>query len=117
KIWAFCFSKCAFVHYKIHNQTIPKRNQAYVYVSNHNSFLDSPALPLAIPGDFKALGKKELMEIPVFGWIIKTVAVMVDRSNAESRRASIERLHQIFRKGISVIIFPEGTINTTDKPL
>ena len=65
----------------------------------------------------RPLGKKELLNIPVFGWILRSVAVLVDRSNPESRRKSVERLNKIFKRGISVIIFPEGTTNKTDKPL
>lgn len=117
KIWAFIFSLLTFVRFKIQGKRIPKKDKAYVYVSNHNSYLDAVALPLAIPGEFKSLGKKELLNIPVFGWILKSIAVLVDRSNVESRKESIERLAQSFKSGISIFIFPEGTTNKTDQPL
>lgn len=115
--WAFIFSKLTFVRYKIYGQDIQEVQKPYVFVSNHNSFLDAPALPLAIRGEFKALGKKELLEIPVFGWILRTVAVLVDRSDADSRKASIERMNKVFQRGTSVVVFPEGTTNKTDRPL
>lgn len=116
-VWAFIFSKLTFVHYKILDKDIQEDGKAYVYVCNHNSFLDAPALPLAIRGEFKALGKKELLDIPVFGWILQSVAVLVDRSDTESRKASIERMNKVFQRNISVVIFPEGTTNKTDYPL
>lgn len=117
KLWSFIFSKLIFVHYEIFGKNFPKNGRAYVYVANHNSFLDAPALTLSIPGEFKTLGKKELLRIPVFGWILKSIAVLVDRSSPESRKASIEGLTQYFKKGISIFIFPEGTTNKTDQPL
>lgn len=117
RLWATIFSKLAFVRYQIYGKAIQEKEKAYVYVCNHNSFLDAPALPLAIRGEFKALGKKELLEIPVFGWILRSVAVLVDRSDAKSRKASVERMNKVFQKGISVVVFPEGTTNKTDKPL
>lgn len=117
RLWAFLFSKFTFVHYRIYGKDIQERDKAYVYVCNHNSFLDAPALPLAISGEFKALGKKELLNIPVFGWILRSVAVLVDRSDAASRKASVERLNAVFKRGISIVVFPEGTTNKTAQPL
>lgn len=117
RLWAYIFSKLTFVHYRINGKELQKKDTAYVYVCNHNSFLDAPALPLAISGEFKALGKKELLNIPIFGWILRSVAVLVDRSDAASRKASVRRLNAVFKRGISIVVFPEGTTNKTDRPL
>lgn len=117
RLWAYIFSKLTFVRYKIHGKNLQQPNTAYVYVCNHNSFLDAPALPLALVGEFKALGKKELLNIPIFGWILRSVAVLVDRSDAASRKASVVRLNAVFKRGISIVVFPEGTTNKTDQPL
>lgn len=58
-----------------------------------------------------------MTKIPVFGWIIKYVAVLVDRSSPESRKESVMKLAEVLKKNISIFIFPEGTSNRTDKPL
>ena len=42
---------------------------------------------------------------------------MVDRSSAEKRAASVQRLKSVIRRGISVVIAPEGTFNSTHQPL
>src|SRR5690606_5158674 len=97
RIWASIFSALNFVRFNIHGKDIPQKDKAYVYVCNHSSYLDGVALPLAIPGEFKPLGKKELLKIPVFGWILKSIAVLVDRSSVESRRESVERLARSFK--------------------
>jgi len=117
KLWASIFSALTFVRFKVHSRNIPQKNRAYVYVCNHNSYLDGVAVPLAIPGEFKPLGKKELLDIPIFGWILKSIAVLVDRTSVESRKESIERLTKSFKRGTSILIFPEGTTNKTDQPL
>jgi 1-acyl-sn-glycerol-3-phosphate acyltransferase len=66
---------------------------------------------------FRPLGKIELKDIPVFGYIYKAVVVVVDRSNAEHRQRSIRQLRSVIKKGISILIFPEGTFNETGKPM
>lgn len=117
RLWAYIFSKLTFIQYKIHGKELQEHDKSYVYVCNHNSFLDAPALPLALIGEFKALGKKELLDIPILGWILRSVAVLVDRSDTASRKASIARLNAVFKRGISIVVFPEGTTNKTDQPL
>src|SRR5262249_44387713 len=55
--------------------------------------------------------------IPVFGFIYRKAIVTVDRSSAEHRAESVRLLKSIIRKGISVLVFPEGTFNMTHQPL
>ena len=117
KVWATIFRTFTGVRYRIVGKNRPAPRAAYIYVSNHTSFLDVPALPLFIPGQFRPLGKKELLKIPVLGWIVGTVCVIVDRSDASSRNRSIMALKQLIQRGVSVFIFPEGSMNRTDRPL
>ena len=114
KVWATIFHTFTGVRYYAQGQEHLTRHAAYIYVSNHTSFLDVPALPLFMPGQFRPLGKKELLKIPVLGWIVKTVCVIVDRSNAQSRRESISKLRNLINRGTSIFIFPEGSMNRTD---
>lgn len=79
--------------------------------------MDAPAIAMSTPIQLRALGKKELSKIPVFGFITSRVAVWVDRSNAESRRNSLEKLIKTLDKGISILVAPEGTRNNSDQPL
>lgn len=114
KVWATVFSKLTSIKYEAEGIENLHKYPAYIYVSNHTSFLDAPAMPLFIPGQFRPLGKKELGKIPVLGAIVKTVCVMVDRSSAESRRKSVDKLVRLIKKDVSIFIFPEGTMNRTD---
>jgi len=63
------------------------------------------------------LGKVEMAKIPIFGFIYRNAIVTVDRSNAENRAKSVLLLKSILRKGISILVFPEGTFNMTHQPL
>ncbi len=117
KAWSRIFSVLNFIPYDIRNRDRIKRGKSYIFVSNHTSFMDIPALVVTMKGQFRALAKKELLKIPVFGWIAQVMCVVVDRSSNESRRRSIENLKRILSVGISVLIFPEGTQNRTKEPL
>ena len=80
--------------------------------------MDIPIILKAIRGQhFRILGKAEMGKIPVFGLFYRNAVVMVDRSSAEKRASSVQKLKAVIRKGISVVIAPEGTFNMTTKPL
>ena len=94
------------------------RNKQYVFVFNHISYMDIPVLMKAIRNQhFRILGKAEMSKIPVFGFFYRNAVVMVDRSSAQKRTASVRQLKSVIRKSISVVIAPEGTFNTTQQPL
>jgi 1-acyl-sn-glycerol-3-phosphate acyltransferase len=117
RLWSWVFSKLNFIPYHIKGQENIREGKSYIYVSNHTSFLDIPGLCLALPGQFRPLAKKELLRIPIFGWIARTATVIVDRSNHDSRVKSLEKLVRVLSKGISILIFPEGTQNRSNELL
>jgi len=117
KCWSRIYSILNFIPYEIRHRERIKRGASYIFVSNHTSYMDIPALVVTIKGQFRALAKKELLKIPVFGWIAQIMCVVVDRSSNESRRQSMDNLKRILGMGISVLIFPEGTQNRTKEIL
>lgn len=117
RCWAFLFSTLSMFFYRIKNANKVDTSKQYIYVANHGSYLDAPAVVIASPSAFKPLGKIEMVKIPVFGFIYKRVVVMIDRSSKESRAESVEKLKQLLMSGISILIFPEGTMNRTPNVL
>jgi 1-acyl-sn-glycerol-3-phosphate acyltransferase len=95
----------------------PDPQKQYVFVANHVSNLDAAFLVKVIRQPFRPLGKIEMVKVPVFGYIYKVAVVTVDRGDASHRSKSIRNLKSIIRKGISILIFPEGTFNETGLPL
>lgn len=91
--------------------------RACIFVVNHISYMDIPAVLKALHQSTRILGKAEMAKIPVFGYIYSRAAVMVDRSSTEHRARSVQILKSVLKKGISILIFPEGTFNLTDQPL
>ena len=116
-LWSWVFSMLTFIRYKFYGTENFRKGQSYIYVSNHTSFLDIPGIRLILPGEFRPMAKKELLKIPVFGWIARGATVIVDRSSPESRRKSLEKLKAILEDGISILLFAEGTQNRTKEVL
>ena len=117
KVWSWTFSKLNAIPYRILGRENIDRSKAYIYVSNHTSYLDLPGIALTIPTQFRPLAKKELKKIPIFGWIAQSACIIVDRSSNESRKKSMDHLKAVLAKGISVLIFPEGTQNRSSNLL
>jgi 1-acyl-sn-glycerol-3-phosphate acyltransferase len=117
RLWASIWSFLSGIRYEVYGREFIDIKQPYIYIFNHRSFIDAPIIPLAIQQEVRAIGKKELSKIPIFGFITSRVAVWVDRSDAESRKASVGRLLDILKKGISIVVAPEGTRNKTDQTL
>lgn len=117
RVWARVWSFLSGIRYEFHGRELIDRTQPYIFIFNHRSFLDAAIIPLAIPQQVRALGKKELSNIPFFGWVVGKVAIWVDRTDTESRRKSIDQLVIFLNKGISAVVAPEGTRNASDAPL
>ena len=94
------------------------KDKQYIFIANHISYLDIPVIFKAIrKRSLRVLGKSEMKNVPIFGFIYSRGAVMVDRSNPDQRVKSVRILKSVLRKGISIFIYPEGTFNETHKPL
>lgn len=103
-------------HKRIVEQEI-RAHQSYIFVSNHNSYMDIPQMLKAIRQPLRILGKAEMGKIPVFGIIYNAAVVPVLRGSAENRAKSVKTLRSVLSHEISIYIAPEGTFNMTDKPL
>jgi 1-acyl-sn-glycerol-3-phosphate acyltransferase len=87
-----------------------KKDQSYILVSNHASILDIPALISASPFPVRFLAKKSLLWFPIFGWVLYFSGhILIDRQRAQSALRSLKKAPSLLKKGISIIVFPEGT--------
>jgi len=116
-IWADIWFPLVFISIEKIYEPPHDTTKQYIFVTNHISYLDSAVLVKAYRQPVRPLGKVETGKLPLFGFIYRNAIVTVDRSSAVNRVTSIRILRSIISKGISVLVFPEGTFNMTDKPL
>jgi len=81
-----------------------------LFVANHTSSADAPAIVGAIPRRIAALLKESLFKWPIVGQAF-TLAhfIPVNRRDRESAIASVEKAAATMRLGQSFLIYPEGT--------
>ncbi len=81
-----------------------------LFVANHTSSADAPAVVGAIPRRVAILLKESLFKWPIVGQAFRSAHfVPVDRSARDSAIASIEKAAEAMKGGQSFLIYPEGT--------
>ena len=110
RLWAKLLLAESFIRVRVEGLEKLDRHGNYVFVSNHASFMDIPAILSTLPQQFRFFAKKGLFRIPFLGWHLRWAGHLpVDRSNA---RASLKTMSDgariISERRISVLLFPEG---------
>jgi 1-acyl-sn-glycerol-3-phosphate acyltransferase len=87
-----------------------ERGETYVVMSNHESWMDIPALFGAVPPSLRMVSKIGLMQVPILGRAMANGGfIFVDRKNRSRAIRQLERAKERLAEGISVWIAPEGT--------
>jgi len=95
----------------------PRGKGAYVVVANHQSFLDIFLLS-NLPHEMKWVAKRSLFKIPWVGWAFWLVGdIAVDRGDAASALEVMAKARRYLERGMSVMLFPEGTRSRDGKLL
>jgi 1-acyl-sn-glycerol-3-phosphate acyltransferase len=85
------------------------RGTTYVMIANHQSILDI-LLINCLRYRFKWISKIENITVPVLGWYLRMAGyITVNRGDEESKAVMLEQSYQCLKRGISIMIFPEGT--------
>lgn len=87
-----------------------KENQTYVFMSNHESWMDIPAMFGAAPPSLRMISKAGLMKMPIFGPAMEKAGfIAIDRQNRSKAIKQLEIAKERLLSGISIWIAPEGT--------
>ncbi len=116
-VWGDAWFFLIGVHHKNICEAPVEKNKSYIFVANHISYFDIPTIVKTFRKPIRPLGKAETAKVPLFGTIYKNAIVTVDRSSPSNRARSVMLLKSFLQKGLSVLVFPEGTFNQTGNPL
>ncbi|KAH7887506.1 hypothetical protein F5I97DRAFT_838515 [Phlebopus sp. FC_14] len=96
-----------------HLQTRP-----VVMVGNHQSMLDILYLARMFPQKAAIMAKKELQWSPLGPWMFMSGAIFIDRGNSSKAHRSLELAGEEMKaKGISLMMYPEGTRHSEEVPM
>ena len=108
--WCRLVAWSIFARIRVHGSDNVERGRPYVYMANHSSLIDTPALFAYLPHPFRIMAKRELFYIPFMGWHLWTAGHFpIDRGNARKTVTSLRRTIEGVRAGRSLAVFPEGT--------
>lgn len=83
--------------------------RTYVFVANHQSIYDIPILFWSMPYQLRIIAKESLGRFPFLGWHLRrTGHMLVDRRRPD-RAAIFTWASRLTSRGLSLIVFPEGT--------
>lgn len=110
RTWAKCLCAAAGARVVLHGaEHIAKAGQGTVYASNHVSWFDVFAIASTLPR-YTFVAKAELRKIPIFGWGAEGAGVVfLERDNRKSAFESYQKVAERIRRGLSVVVCPEGT--------
>jgi len=118
RAWSFAWFFLIGMQVKLrYSGARPGKKQPFIVVANHSSYIDVPLIFRAVPFFVRPLAKAELAKVPLFGYLYRQMAVLVDRSDNKSKAHSIQKLRRALSREGSIFIFPEGTFNETEQPL
>jgi len=110
KIWTNSILIAAGVKLKIEGLENIDPKKSYIFIGNHQSHFDVLSVFSALPLTVRFMAKKELFNIPVFGWsLYASGTIKIDRSNRQRAIKSMNNALDRIKKGVSVVVFPEGT--------
>ena len=108
--WAWMLLKLGGVRVKVIGGERVDTTRSYVIVSNHVSYMDTPALLWHMPLNFRFMAKRGLFEVPFIGGHLKKaghISVPLDDPRAALKVLS-HAGQALKERGHSVLVFPEG---------
>jgi 1-acyl-sn-glycerol-3-phosphate acyltransferase len=92
--------------------------KSYIFVSNHTSNLDVPAILSVSPEPLRFIAKQELTRIPLFGWAARRMGhVFIERRDSHGAAKAIRQRIERGLFGVGLFFFAEGTRSTGEEML
>jgi len=111
RIWAKINMILFAVRYEVEGmEKLDIKNKNYVFMGNHQSYVDIFLMLSLIDRKFLFMAKEELFRIPVFGFAIKSLGLIpINRGESRDALKSLFEAARKIQQGYSVLLFPEGT--------
>ncbi|MFV0425117.1 MAG: lysophospholipid acyltransferase family protein [Bacilli bacterium] len=86
-------------------------NNGFLVVANHQSYFDIPLLSLTFKNyGVSFISKDSILKVPIISHYMKIMdCLFLDRENVKSGMKMIKDGGDLLKKGVNLVIFPEGT--------
>lgn len=90
-------------------ENLPQEGTA-LYVANHQSYMDIPAVMAVLERPLGFVVKDDLAKIPFFDqWLVQMQCVPIVRGEARKALEAILKAAKILKSGHDMVLYPEGT--------
>lgn len=110
RYWARLFCVMSMVRVTVVGRDNIHPHESYVFVCNHQGAYDIFSVYGYLRHPFRWMMKSSLEKIPLVGYSCKVSGhIMVDNSSPTATRRTMQTAErQLRRKGMSIVVFPEG---------
>ena len=99
-------AKALFRFRVIHQDRLIQTGPA-IFAMNHESYLDPPLAGIGVNRAIYFLARKDLLKLPVLGWVLPKLNVIpVDQEGGD--RNALKALIRLLKAGHCTVVFPEG---------
>ncbi len=116
RFWGLVSSGLAGIRYHFEFEEAVDWSRTYVICPNHTSNLDISAVSILTKNNFSFMGKEELLKGFVTGLYFRTIDIPVNRNSKIASFRAYKKAAERMEKGMSMVIFPEGTISGNYPP-
>ncbi|MCF7807600.1 MAG: 1-acyl-sn-glycerol-3-phosphate acyltransferase [Candidatus Marinimicrobia bacterium] len=112
RVWALGILKTSRMKLSVNGMEKIDPKQQYIFVANHTSAFDIPAVYWGVKNKQGMLAKKQLLYVPFFGWAMWAAGhFFVDRKDHKRAMAVMDQVAALMSRDRthSLVIFPEGT--------
>src|SRR6201998_4319183 len=104
------------VHLNVLGEENLTEKRPAVFIFNHRNQVDPIIATALVRDNFTSVGKKELEKNPLMAALGKVMdAAFIDRENTKAAVEELKKIEELARKGLSIVIAPEGTrLDTTE---
>jgi len=110
RLWSRLLLWTSFVRVRMRGRENLRSDTHYVYIANHQSYMDIPVLFAYLPEPFCVMAKASLFAIPLLGWHLRrTGNLPIVRDNPYAAGRRLREAVEMISRGKSLLVFPEGS--------
>ena len=113
RAWSWLILATTGVRVQVRGLDRLEPGRPYVFVANHQSIYDIPVVFASLPYQLRIIAKDSLGRFPFLGWhLSRTGHLLVNRRKPDPRGV-FNWANGLASRGLSLIVFPEGTRSGT----
>ena len=109
RTWSWLILATTGVDVRVEGLDRLERGRTYVFVANHQSLYDIPVIFASLPFQLRIIAKDSLGAFPFLGAHLKRTGHLLVNRRSPDRAAVFAWANALTGRGLSLIVFPEGT--------